>query len=71
MTTMSTAFGTAVAGALVSLGGPSILGSARWLLFGFAVLCAIGIVTARAADRTSRPRRSAAAEDSSAVTQDS
>ncbi|MFI2259260.1 MFS transporter [Streptomyces tubercidicus] len=51
VTTMSTAFGTAVAGVLVGLGGGSMLGSARWLLFGFAVLCALGIVTARAADR--------------------
>ena len=54
VTTMSIAFGTAVAGVLVSLGGRSMLGSARWL-FGFAVLCAIGIFTARAADRSTAP----------------
>ncbi|MCF3145913.1 MFS transporter [Streptomyces platensis] len=71
VTTMSTAFGTAVAGVLVSLGGPSTLGSARWLLFGFAVLCAVGIFTARAADRPSRPARSAAVDDRPGVTQDS
>ncbi|MEU8780312.1 MFS transporter [Streptomyces sp. NPDC048637] len=65
VTTMSTAFGTAVAGLLVSLGGRSMLGSARWLLFGFAVLCALGIFTARAADRPARPERSTAADPSS------
>ncbi|MFG2094061.1 MFS transporter [Streptomyces sp. NPDC048612] len=51
VTTMSTAFGTAVAGVLVSLGGRSMLDSARWLLLGFAALCALGAFTARAADR--------------------
>ncbi|WP_329427590.1 MFS transporter [Streptosporangium sp. NBC_01495] len=55
VTTMSTAFGTAVAGVLVNLGGRSMLDSARYLLFGFAIICAIGIVTARAATRSSRP----------------
>lgn len=54
VTTLSTAFGTAVAGVLVNLGGESMLDSARYLLFGFAIICAIGIITARAADRSSR-----------------
>jgi MFS family permease len=51
VTTMSTAFGTAVAGALVNLGDGAMLDSARYVLFGFAVICAIGIATARGAIR--------------------
>jgi MFS family permease len=47
VTSLSIAFGTAVAGVLVNLGGPSVLDSARYTLFGFAVICAIGAVTAR------------------------
>ncbi|MEU7003018.1 MFS transporter [Nonomuraea sp. NPDC046570] len=58
VTTMSTAFGTAVAGVLVNLGGHSMLDSARYLLFGFAAICAIGIITARAANRSGRPDHS-------------
>ncbi|MFF0630770.1 MFS transporter [Streptomyces sp. NPDC004296] len=49
--TMSTAFGAAVAGLLVNLGGPSTLSSARCLLLGFATLCASGTLTALRADR--------------------
>ncbi|MEU7640148.1 MFS transporter [Streptomyces sp. NPDC039016] len=49
--TMSTAFGAAVAGLLVNLGGPSTLSSARCLLLGFAALCASGTLTALRADR--------------------
>ncbi|MGK4597230.1 MFS transporter [Amycolatopsis sp. w19] len=47
--TMSTAFGAAVAGLLVNLGGPSVVTSARWLLFGFAAISALGLLTARRA----------------------
>ncbi|MCG5220762.1 MFS transporter [Streptosporangium soli] len=54
VTSLSIAFGTAVAGVLVNLGGPSMLDSARYTLFGFAAICAIGAVTARAADRAGR-----------------
>lgn len=48
VTSMATAFGTAVAGALVNLGGSSMVDSARYLLFGFAAVCAVGIGTVRA-----------------------
>lgn len=47
--TMSTAFGAAVAGLLVNLGAPSLVTSARWLLFGFAAISALGLFTARRA----------------------
>lgn len=47
--TMSTAFGAAVAGLLVNLGGASVVTSARWLLFGFAAISAFGLITARRA----------------------
>ncbi|MBA8927142.1 MFS family permease [Kutzneria viridogrisea] len=47
VTTTSTAFGTAVAGVLVNLGGDSVLDSARWLLFGFAVITATGVLVQR------------------------
>ncbi|MFI1370280.1 hypothetical protein [Streptomyces griseochromogenes] len=49
--TMSTAFGAALAGLLVNVGGPSLVSSARWLLFGFALLSALGMLTALRADR--------------------
>ncbi|WP_433269058.1 MFS transporter [Actinosynnema sp. CS-041913] len=58
VTTLSIAFGTAVAGALVNLGGQSTLDAARYLLFGFAAICALGIATARAANRPARPEPS-------------
>ncbi|MEU4849963.1 MFS transporter [Streptomyces gilvosporeus] len=44
--TMSTAFGAAVAGLLVNLGGPSTLTSARYLLLGFTAVSALGVLTA-------------------------
>ncbi|WP_131736807.1 MFS transporter [Actinomadura roseirufa] len=50
VTTLSTAFGTAVAGVLVNLGGSTAV-SARYVMFGFAVICAFGVLTARAAGR--------------------
>ncbi|MFI6183142.1 MFS transporter [Nonomuraea sp. NPDC051191] len=54
VTSLSIAFGTAVAGILVNLGGASMLDSARYVLFGFAAVCATGALTARAAGRTDR-----------------
>jgi MFS family permease len=54
--TMATAFGAAVAGLLVNLGAPSMVTSARYLLIGFALIAACGIVTARlASHHTRRP----------------
>ncbi|WP_431923974.1 MFS transporter [Nonomuraea jabiensis] len=52
VTSLSIAFGTAVAGVLVNLGGGSMLDSARYVLFGLALLCACGALTAHAANRT-------------------
>ncbi|WP_433211119.1 MFS transporter [Microtetraspora malaysiensis] len=54
VTSLSIAFGTAVAGALVNLGGRSMLDSARYVLFGLAIICAIGALTAHAANRAIR-----------------
>ncbi|MFF2806885.1 MFS transporter [Streptomyces sp. NPDC058000] len=53
--TMSTAFGAALAGFLVNLGGPATLTSARYLLLGFAAVCALGILTALRADHLAKP----------------
>ncbi|MEV4173093.1 MFS transporter [Nonomuraea sp. NPDC049709] len=53
VTSLSIAFGTAVAGVLVNLGGGSMLHSARYVLFGLSLICAIGALTAHAANRTS------------------
>jgi MFS family permease len=44
--TMSTALGAALAGLLVNLGAPSMVASARCLLAGFAVVAAVGVLTA-------------------------
>ncbi|MFI6502840.1 MFS transporter [Nonomuraea typhae] len=49
VTSLSIAFGTAVAGVLVNLGGSAMLDAARHTMFGFAVICAIGALTARRA----------------------
>ncbi|MDF2705474.1 MAG: transport transrane protein [Nonomuraea muscovyensis] len=54
VTSLSIAFGTAVAGVLVNLGGGSMLDSARYVMFGFTIICAVGALTARAVNRTSR-----------------
>ncbi|MEU1392723.1 MULTISPECIES: MFS transporter [unclassified Nonomuraea] len=54
VTSLSIAFGTAVAGILVNLGGASMLDSARYVLFGFAALCATGALTAHRAARRER-----------------
>jgi MFS family permease len=53
VTTLSMAFGAAVAGVLLNM-GDSMLDSARYLLFGFAAICALGIFTARSANRPAR-----------------
>ncbi|MGR6919244.1 MFS transporter [[Actinomadura] parvosata] len=53
VTSLAIAFGTAVAGMLINLGG-STLDAARYMLVGLATICAIGALTARAANRTSR-----------------
>ncbi|WP_067535018.1 MFS transporter [Nocardia crassostreae] len=52
--TMSTAFGAAIAGLLVNLGDASIVTSARYLLFGFAGIAALGVWTAVRVDRSTR-----------------
>ncbi|MEV0614690.1 MFS transporter [Nonomuraea sp. NPDC050404] len=49
VTSLSIAFGTAVGGALVNLGGGSMLDAARYSLFGIAIICGLGALTARAA----------------------
>ncbi|MET9070195.1 MFS transporter [Streptosporangium sandarakinum] len=54
VTSLAIAFGTAVAGILVNLAGDSMLDAARYALFGLAIICAAGALTAHAADRTSR-----------------
>jgi MFS family permease len=54
VTSLSIAFGTAVAGMLINLGGDSTLNAARYTLFGLGIICAIGALTAHAANRRSR-----------------
>ncbi|MGV9779514.1 MFS transporter [Streptosporangium sp. NPDC003464] len=53
VTSLAIAFGTAVAGVLINLGG-SMLDAARYVLFGLAIICAVGALTAQAASRTDR-----------------
>lgn len=43
---IATAFGSALAGLLVALGGPSLLGSARVLSFGYVVIGVLAVVVA-------------------------
>lgn len=50
--TVATSFGAAVAGLLVNLGAPDLVRSARFLLAGFTVLAAAGVLTAWWATRT-------------------
>ncbi|GII93956.1 MFS transporter [Sinosporangium siamense] len=64
VTSLSTAFGTAVAGVLVNLGGASMVDSARIMLIGFTVVCALGILTSRGTRRA----RAGAPEAADAVT---
>ncbi|NUP03507.1 MAG: MFS transporter [Nonomuraea sp.] len=54
VTSLSIAFGTALAGMLINLGGDSMLASARYTLCGLGIVCAVGAFTARAANRTGR-----------------
>ncbi|MGB3696120.1 MAG: MFS transporter [Gordonia sp. (in: high G+C Gram-positive bacteria)] len=59
---IANAVGSAFAGLLVSLGGPDMVGSARLLSFGFAVLAFCGVLVALhefGVDRRWRERRSA------------
>ncbi|MEV4477811.1 MFS transporter [Nonomuraea sp. NPDC049504] len=60
VTSLAIAFGTAVAGTLMNLGGDSMLDAARYMLFGLGLTCAIGALTAHAANRTSRTQPDAA-----------
>ncbi|MYT31327.1 MFS transporter [Streptomyces sp. SID8354] len=53
--TLSIACGAAVSGLLVNLGGASMVASARYLLLGFAVISALGTLTALRANRLARP----------------
>jgi hypothetical protein len=48
---LATALGAALGGALITLGGPEPLGSARWLSGAFAVLAVAGALAARPASR--------------------
>ncbi|GGS90859.1 MFS transporter [Nonomuraea spiralis] len=61
VTSLSIAFGTAIAGILVNLGDGSMLDAARYVLFGFAAICATGALTAHAANRSNRAESIAAA----------
>ncbi|MEV4566812.1 hypothetical protein AB0K12_23850 [Nonomuraea sp. NPDC049419] len=54
VTSLAIAFGTAVAGMLMNLGGDSMLDAARYMLFGLGLICAIDTLTAHAANHTSR-----------------
>jgi MFS family permease len=45
---IASAFSAALAGVLVNLGAPSMLTSAHYLLFGFALVAALGVLPARA-----------------------
>lgn len=54
---IANAFGTALAGVLVNLGGQSEMRSAQLLLFGFAALAFVGVWTAwRATPVRGRPK---------------
>jgi hypothetical protein len=48
---IASAFSAALAGVLVNLGSPSLVTSAHYLLFGFAIVAALGVIPARAAAR--------------------
>lgn len=54
---IANAFGSAVAGVLVDIGGPETLGSARTLSVGYAALAGLGIVIAVHAVRAGRDHR--------------
>ncbi|NUS73022.1 MAG: MFS transporter [Corynebacteriales bacterium] len=52
------AFASALGGVLVNLGAPSMVNSAKYLLLGFAVVAAIGCLTAFRAERAHRNKES-------------
>ena len=66
--TMSTTFGSALAGLLVNLGASSAVASARHLLLGFAGVAALGIVTAVIA--VQRESRAGSSADAAATAPD-
>jgi MFS family permease len=49
---IASAFSAALAGVLVNLGAPSLITSAHYLMFGFAVVAVAGVLPARLAART-------------------
>lgn len=65
---ISNAFGSALAGLLVELGGPGVLGSARLLAGGYAALCLVGVLVTVIALRTARRTREPAARERAAAT---
>jgi UDP-N-acetylenolpyruvoylglucosamine reductase len=66
---IANSFGSALAGLLVELGGPGVLGSARLLAGGYAALCLVGVVVTAIALRTARrtTRESAVREQATAA----
>jgi MFS family permease len=54
---IASAFSAAAAGVLVNLGAPDTVLSANYLMFGFAVAAALGVLPAVAATRRKRPHR--------------
>lgn len=66
---IANSFGSALAGLLVELGGPGVLGSARLLAGGYAALCLVGVVVTAIALRTARrtTRESAVCEQATAA----
>lgn len=51
---IASAFSAAAAGVLVNLGAPDVVASARYLMFGFAIVTVLGVLPAAAAMRRSR-----------------
>src|SRR5699024_4161890 len=58
---ISNTFGSALAGLLVAVGGPSLVGSAQLLTLGFAGIAALGVLFAVAAARRDRAARAGGA----------
>ncbi|GAA3514689.1 MFS transporter [Actinocatenispora rupis] len=65
---ISNAFGSALAGLLVELGGPGVLGSARLLTGGYAALSLVGVLVTVVALRTARRTRESAPRERAAAT---
>jgi MFS family permease len=63
---IANAFGSALAGLLVQLGGPGVVGSARVLSLGYAGLCVIGVLVTVAAIRAERRNRAEVGSGSAA-----